>query len=109
MKSLIKTLYQFKIKMMFFFGLGWNEFATPIAVVRDIAVVLTFAKLVLNINFGWKIDGLICLGSFVLFIFIGWILKLTGMSDFATKLGNSVNPELKLVRKIAEKLDVKTN
>jgi hypothetical protein len=87
---------------MFYFSLGWNEFATPIAVVRDIAVILTFAKLVLNISFGWKFDALICLLSGLVFILVGFILKATGMSDYATRVSNSVNPQLMLIEKIYE-------
>ncbi len=107
MKELIKKLYQWKIRGMFYFGLGWNELATPIAVTRDIAIILTFAKLVLNISFGWKIDALICLISGLIFVFVGWILKKTGMSDYATRVGNSINPQVMLIEKIAEKLEIK--
>jgi fatty acid desaturase len=92
---------------MFFFNIGWSEVATPIAVVRDIAIVLTFAKLVLNIGFGWKTDILICVISGLIFVLVGWVLKVTGMSDFATKMGNSVNPELKMINKISEHLGIK--
>jgi hypothetical protein len=87
---------------MFFFSLGWNEFATPIAVVRDIAVILTFGKLVLNINFGWRADALICLLSGLIFILVGFILKATGMSDYANRVSNSVNPQVMLIEKIYE-------
>ena len=92
---------------MFYFSLGWSEFATPIAVVRDIAVILTFAKLVLNISFGWKIDALICFLSGLIFILVGFVLKATGMSDYANRVSNSINPQVMLIEKIAEKLDVK--
>lgn len=98
----IKFLYHTKIRLMFYFSLGWNEFATPIAVIRDIAVILTFAKLVLNISFGWKIDALICFLSGLIFILVGFILKATGMSDYATRVSNSVNPQLMLIEKIYE-------
>ncbi len=104
MSEFIKIFYRFKIKLMFYFGLGWNEFATPVAVVRDIAVVLTFIKLVLGISFGWKIDGLICIVSMGLFVLIGFIMKESGMADYGTKIGNSINPELQLIRQIWEKI-----
>ena len=107
MKQFIKKAYQFKIRILFYFSLGFNEFSTPIAVVRDIAVILTFAKLVLNISFGWKIDALICLISGLIFILIGCVLKITGMSDYAVKVNNSINPQLKKLDLMATKMGVK--
>ena len=98
----IKFLYHTKIRLMFYFGLGWNEFATPIAVTRDIAVILTFAKLVLNISFGWRIDALICLLSGLLFVLVGLLLKKSGMADYASRVSNGVNPQLMLIEKIYE-------
>jgi|SRR6185369_6423261 len=105
-KELVKILYQFKIKTFFYFALGWAELSTPIAVVRDIAIILTFAKLVFGISFSYLLDGLICLGCFLGFIGIGWALKATGMSAYGNKLNNSVNEEVMLIRKIAERLNV---
>lgn len=107
MREFFKKIYRLKIRVMFYFNLGWGDLAAPIAVVRDIAIVLTFAKLVLNISFGLLINIAICFFTFSIFILIGFILKFSGMSDYATKIGNSVNPELKKINKIAEHLGIK--
>lgn len=70
---------------MFYFGLGFNELAIPIAVVRDIGIVLTILDVLFKIHWGLKIDALICIASFGFFILLGYVLKQTKMSEFATQ------------------------
>lgn len=82
---------------MFYFNLAWGEVSTPLAVVRDIGIILTFLKILFNISFGWKIDALLCLIVFILFTILGIVLKKTGMSDYQNKLNNSINPEISLI------------
>ena len=106
MKHIVKQLYRLKIRLMFYFNLGWSELATPIAVLRDIGLTLTFLDVLFKINFGWRIDALICVFGFVFFLAFGILLKKTGMSDYTNRLNNSINPELKLINDIAKKLNV---
>ncbi len=107
MKDLVKTLYQWKIRTLFYFNLGYGEVSTSVSMVKDIAILLGFVVLVFKINLSIPVTVAIFTSMFLGFILLGFILKKTGMSDYATKMGNSVNPELKLVRKIAKKLEIK--
>jgi hypothetical protein len=107
MRDLAKTLYCWKIKMMFYYGLGYNEVSSLISMVKDVAILLGFVVVVFKINLSILVTVIIFSTMFLTFILLGYILKKTGMSDYATRMNNSVNPELKLVRKIAEKLDIK--
>lgn len=104
--QILKIAYRFKIRLMFYFNLGYSEFSTPVSVVKDLALVLTFLNIVFKINFGWKIDVLACMFVFATFTGVGLILKKSGMSDFANRISNSVNPEIKKINKIAEKLGI---
>ncbi len=91
---------------MFYFNLGWGEIATPIAVTKDILVTLAAINFLFKINFGLKVDLIICIGAFTFGISLGLILKFSGMSDYANKLSNSINPEMKLINKIAKHLGI---
>lgn len=106
MRELVKTVYQWKIKMMFYYGLGYNEVSSLISMVKDVAILIGFVVVVFKINLSIPVTVSIFTCMFLGFILLGFILKKTGMSDYATKMNNSVNPELKLVIKIAEKLNV---
>ena len=50
--------------------------------------------------------SMICLVSMGLFILIGYVMKQSGMMAFGNKLSNSVNEEISLIKKIADKLNV---
>lgn len=104
---MLKKLYRLKIKGMWLFSLGFGELGTPIAVVRDIGIVLTVLDLLFKIKFSIMVDILICLGAFVFFIGVGYLLKVSGMADYQQDLGNSVNPQIRLLGKIAESLNIK--
>ncbi len=106
MKEFIKAVYYCKIRMMFYFTLGYGEVNGLAMLGKDIAILLGFAVVVFKIHLDIIQAVGIGVGSFLLFIIIGVILKATGMSDYTSKLGNSINPELKLVRKIAKHLGV---
>jgi len=106
MRQLLKTLYEFKIRTMFYFQLGYGEVSSTASMIKDIAILLGFAVIVFKIQLSLRETLLISAVTFLIFILIGVILKKTGMSDFTTRMSNSVNPELKLVRKIAKHLGV---
>lgn len=107
MKQLVKTLYQLKIKLMFYYGLGYGEVSNTISMVKDVAILLGFIVVVFHVKLTVPVTVAIFAFMFLAFILLGFILKVTGMSDYATKMNNSVNPELKLVRKIANYLGIK--
>ncbi len=109
MRHLVKTLYQWKIRTLFYFNLGYSEVSTTISMVKDCAIILGFIILALKINLPIPVTISIFVILFLGFILLGFILKKTGMSDYANKMGNSVNPEVKLINKIAEKLGVHEN
>lgn len=94
---------------MFYFSLGYNEVNAPISLVKDLLIVIGFVVVVFKIQLSIVVSVLICLGAVVGFTILGFILKHTGMSDFSVKVSNSVNPELKLINKIADKLGVDRN
>jgi hypothetical protein len=107
MRQLVQTIYRWKIKMMFYYGLGYSEVSSTISMVKDVAILLGFVVVVFKINLSILVTVIIFTAMFLAFILLGYILKKTGMSDYATKMSNSVNPELKLVREIAKKLEIK--
>jgi len=104
-KELVKRVYESKIRFIYYWNLGYGEFATPIAVVRDIGITLGLLKWLFNLSFGWKWDVVICIVCFLAFYIIGRILVGTKMIQFSNKLSNSYNPELVLINKIWEKLN----
>jgi len=106
MIKLLKQLYRLKISAMFLFSLGFSELATPIAVVRDVGIILAALDILFHIHFSFITDVIICVVSFGVFILLGFILKTSGMSMFATKVNNSVSPEMQLIRQIAKKLNI---
>ncbi len=106
MKELFKFLYRFKIKVMFYFGLGFAEVSNLVSLTKDIAIILGFLVLVFKWHIGIKETVLLAVGSFLGFVALGIILKESGMSDYATRMSNSINPELKLIRKIAKHLNI---
>ncbi len=77
------------------FNWGFGLVSSVLAMIRDIGTVLLVFALLFGIKFGIKWDIAIGIISFVIFVGIGEFLKLKGYLDYATKLGNSVNPELK--------------
>lgn len=107
MRDLFKLIYRFKIKLMFFFNLGYGEVSNLVSAAKDIAILLGFAVLVFKIHLGVKSSIIIGVVGFLGFTTIGVILKATGMSDYANHLSNSVNPQIRLLDKIAEKMGVK--
>jgi hypothetical protein len=106
MREFLKKIYRAKISLMFYWNLGYSEFSTPIAVLRDIGITLTVLKILFKISFGIVTDILICTVTFLIFYAIGKILVANHMTQFQNKLSNSYNPELAAVRKIAEHLGI---
>lgn len=106
MRNLIKLLYRWKIKVMFYFGMGYSEVNGVITLAKDLAILLGFMVLIFKIHLGIITTLLIGFVSFLIFIAIGVVLKASGMKDYAIKLDNSVNPEIKLINKIADKLGI---
>ena len=106
LKNLVRQMYLAKIKVMFYFSLGYGEVNGIISMVKDIVIILGFMVLVFKVHLGIWHTVLLAIGCFAAFILLGAVLKHTGMSDFATKVNNSVNPELKLINRIAEKLGI---
>jgi hypothetical protein len=106
MKHLVQILYRFKIRVLFYFGLGYSEVSNFVSLAKDIAIILGFLALVLHWHIGLAATLGLGLGSFALFTLLGLVLKKSGMSDYAVKTSNSVNPELQLVRKIAKHLNI---
>lgn len=106
MRELLKAAYRFKIKTMFYFGLGYSEVSNVISLCKDIAIILGFAALVLKIHISLKEILGLGIVAFIGFCCLGLILKKTGMSDYAVKTSNNVNPEMKLIRKIAKQLNI---
>lgn len=106
MKEFFKRLYFFKIKVMFYFILGYGEVAGIVNLVKDVAIILAAVVLIFKVHLGIKVSVLISLGSFLIFTVFGIILKKSGTADYTARMNNSVNPELKLIRKIAEKLKI---
>lgn len=106
LRSASKAVYTSKIKVMFYFNLGYGEVSGIISMVKDIAIILGFAVLVFHFKLSVLSTIIICFTAFAAFILTGLVLKATGMSDFSNRMNNSVNPELKLINKIADKLDV---
>lgn len=107
MKEIIRVLYQFKIRTMFYFQLGYSEVNSLVSLVKDMFILLGFAVIIFKIHLSAFVTMIICVVAFLIFVLIGIILKKSGMSDYAIKTSNSVNPELKLVRKIAKHLGIK--
>lgn len=107
MRELIKTIYRAKIKTMFYFGLGYSEVSNIVSMVKDVAIILTASVLIFKVHLSVAGTVLVCLGSFIGFTVIGLILKKSGMSDYATKLSNSISPELQNINKIVEHLKIK--
>ena len=106
-KEFIIFIYQQKIKLMFYFNMGYGEFSTPLAVIKDVGIILALFTVLLKVDFSWLTDIIICLSVIVGFVLIGIGLKLNGLADFNQRIGNSINPEIKLINKIAEKLEIK--
>ena len=105
MKDLVKLLYRFKIKVMFYFGLGFAEVNNTLSLVKDIIIVLGYGVLALHIHLNlWATVG-ICVLAFFSFLLLGFILKQSGLSDYQTKLTNSINPEVKLIPDIIKRLE----
>ncbi len=50
MKELIKLLYQWKIKTMWYFGLGYGEVNGVVSLAKDIAVLLGVAVIVFKFS-----------------------------------------------------------
>ncbi len=77
------------------FNWGFGLVSSILSLVRDIGTVL----LVLALLFGIKLNHVVEIGigpvAFIAFVGLGEILKRHGYLDYATKLGNSVNPEIK--------------
>lgn len=105
MKELIKTIYRWKIRTLFYFNLGYGEVVGIVNQVKDVAIIIGFLVLVLKVHVSLKASIIICVATFALFTLIGWILKLSGMSDYANKLSNSINPEIKMIPEILKKLN----
>lgn len=104
--ELIKTLYRFKIRVMFFFGLGFGEVAALIGLVKDILILLGAMVLLFKFHFGIVTTILICVVIFISFVGFGIVLYKTGLSAFGIQTTNSINPELQLIRKIAKHLGI---
>lgn len=86
---------------------GYGLVSSVLDLMRNIATALVFLALLFKINFGIKGDILIGLLAFFVFVGLGEWLKVKGYLDYAAKMGNSVNPELKKINQIAEHLGVK--
>jgi hypothetical protein len=106
MKAILKKIYEFKIRVMFFFNLGFNEVANMVSLVKDLAILIGFGVLVLKFHISLLNTILIAIATFLLFIGYGILLKITGMSDYQNRITNSVNPELKKINAIAKHLGV---
>jgi len=106
MRELFKLIYRFKIRTLFYFQLGYGEVSSFVSLAKDIAIILGFLALVLHFHISLLATIGFGIGAFLLFTGLGLILKKSGMSDYATKTSNSVNPELQLVRKIAKHLNI---
>ncbi len=88
------------------FGWGFGLVSNVLGLIRDIGTALLVLALLFGIKFGVRWDIAIGIITFCLFVGLGEILKRKGLLDYATKLSNSVNPELKLIRKIANHLEI---
>ncbi len=106
-KDFIKKVYQWKINFVYFFGLGYAEISTPFDIVYKGSVILASLKILFKIEFSLLTDIIFCLVAYLLLFGVGKILTITKMTQYANRLSNSYNPELRLVRKIAEQLNVK--
>ncbi len=106
MKELLKLIYRLKIKTLFYFGLDYGEVSSFVSLAKDLAIILGFLALVLHFHIGLEVTALLAVGSFLLFVALGFLLKKSGMSDYAVKTSNSVNPEMQLIRKIAKHLNI---
>ncbi len=77
------------------FNWGFGLVSSVLALIRDVGTVL----LVLALVFGIKLNHAVEIGigpvAFIAFVGLGEVLKRRGYLDYATKLGNSVNPEIK--------------
>lgn len=104
MKELIKIAYRWKIKVLFYFNLGYGEVVGIVNQVKDVAIIIGFLVLVLKVHINLKTSIIICIVSFGLFTLIGCILKFSGMSDYANKLSNSINPEIKMIPEILKEI-----
>jgi hypothetical protein len=85
------------------FGWGFGLVSSVLAMIRDIGTILIFLALLFGIKFGITWDAGIGLASFFLFVGLGELLKRKGYLDYATKLGNSVNPEIQEILTILKK------
>lgn len=106
MRELIKKAYQLKIKTLFYFSLGYGEVSNLVSLMKDIVIILGFASLVLRVHVSIRETVGLGIIAFCGFTLLGWLLKQSGMSDYAVKTSNNVNPEMKLIRKIAKHLNI---
>lgn len=109
MKELLRVLWRFKIKVMFYFNLGFSEISNLVNLVKSVLIIVAGLVYLFRFNLSISTITMICVVSFLGCIGLGFILKLTGMADYATKFSNDINPELKLIRKIANHFNINDN
>jgi hypothetical protein len=105
MKELIKRLYRFKIYITLRFNWGYSEISSYVAMVKDIAIILTGIVLVfkIHIGFGWSI--FFCVFFFLLCVLGGVILDKTGMLKYGQSLTNQQNLEITEILELVRKHD----
>lgn len=86
------------------FGWGFGLVAAPLGLVRDLGTVSLILVFLLGIKLTLLQNVLIGILSFGGLITLGEWLKRRGYLDYATRLGNSVNPELKEIKQQLEVL-----
>lgn len=94
---------------MFYFGLGFNEVANLVNLVKSVLIILAGLVYLFHLNLSVPSIVTICIVSFVGCIVLGLILQVTGMADYANQVSNNINPEMKLIRQIAKALNINDN
>ncbi len=77
------------------FSWGFSLVSSVLALIRDIGTILLVLALVLSIKLPRAVEIGIGPIAFFSFVGLGEILKRRGYLDYAAKLSNSTNPELK--------------